>query len=305
MNHVLVTDERNRGVAIVLNEATFGRVVRLASTEAGLMIAPTKTALVQSRLMRRLRAIGLTSFSDYLDLVESEDGRDELRQMISVLTTNVSHFYRERHHFEILRANILPRLVKRAAQGGSVRIWSAGCSSGQEPYSIAMDVLRLDQAAAGYDIRVLATDIDPAILDAAREAVFTEDLIQGVPEHERGALFEARQGRRYRVRKSVRDLVTFRELNLMAPWPMKRQFDVIFCRNVVIYFHEATQRTLWPRFRDALAPGGILFLGHSERVQELPGLNLKSIGVTAYRREDGQAPGHLDNETSERQRNGT
>ncbi len=282
-----------------LDAGSFQRVARLASAQAGLMIAPTKTALVQSRLMRRLRALGIASFSAYLDLVESEEGRDEVRQMISVLTTNVSHFYRESHHFDILRRSILPDLVKRAARGGPVRIWSAGCSSGQEPYSIAMEILRLDPQAGERDVRILATDIDPAILDVARAATYTTEQIAGVPESDRNGFFEPEASGRHTVRHKLRKLVTFRELNLMAPWPMKRRFDVIFCRNVVIYFDDATQRRLWPRFQNALAPGGTIFVGHSERIHEMPGLNLRSVGVTAYRRDDEPA-GRNINEMSER-----
>ncbi len=282
-----------------LDAGSFQRVARLASAKAGLMIAPSKTALVQSRLMRRLRALGISNFPAYLDLVESESGRDELRQMISVLTTNVSHFYREAHHFELLRQEILPDLIKRAAHGGCVRIWSAGCSSGQEPYSIAMEILRLDPKAAERDVRILATDIDPAILDAARNATYTTEQIAGVPEGDRKGFFEPEESGRHTVREKLRSLVTFRELNLMAPWPMKRQFDVIFCRNVVIYFDDQTQQKLWPRFRDALAPGGTIFVGHSERIHELAGLDLKSIGVTAYRREAGPT-GRNVNEKPER-----
>ena len=303
MNQRVATDGTRSGAAVVLDEATFGRVVRLAAAEAGLMIAPTKTALVQSRLMRRLRALRIASFGDYLDLVEGHDGREEIRQMISVLTTNVSHFYREKHHFDMLRTEILPGLIERASQGGSVRIWSAGCSSGQEPYSIAMEVLRHDPKAAERDIRILATDIDTRILDAARRATYPEEAIQGVPEAERKSFFETRPGSSYRVRQELRGLVTFRELNLMAPWPMKRPFDVIFCRNVVIYFNDDTQRKLWPRFQAALTPGGTIFLGHSERIQDATGLTLRNVGVTAYRREGFARPPVNDN--SERDRNGT
>ena len=305
MNQMVAADGHSRGAGVVLDEAAFGRVVRLASAEAGLMIAPSKTALVRSRLMRRLRALRITSFRDYLDFVESEEGRDEIRQMISVLTTNVSHFYRERHHFDMLREEILPDLVRRAAHGGSVRIWSAGCSSGQEPYSIAMEVLRLAPRAARHDVRILATDIDPAILQTAREAIYCEEAIQGVPEHERTSFFENLPDGRYRVRQELRELVTFRELNLIAAWPMKRQFDVIFCRNVVIYFHESTQRKLWPRFHAALAPEGTMFVGHSERIHELPGLHLRNVGVTAYRRDGAPLPGRPAAKKAERERNGT
>ncbi|MBM9594382.1 CheR family methyltransferase [Roseitranquillus sediminis] len=271
-----------------LARATFDRIAALAAREAGLMIPPTKLAMVQSRVSRRMRAIALTDFDAYVDLVEREDGASERRQMISVLTTNVSHFFREIHHFEMLRNEILPSLLARAASGGRVRIWSAGCSSGQEPCSIAMEILRLDPSAGRRDIRILASDIDPVILKAAREATYGGDAMKGVKPADRERFFE-RVGDMFRARPALRELVVVRELNLLADWPMRGRFDVIFCRNVVIYFHEETQRKLWPRFREALAPGGTIFVGHSERIPEPEKLGLRGLGVTAYGLD---APGH-------------
>jgi chemotaxis protein methyltransferase CheR len=286
VNAHVASDTPGRPAGALLDQATFARVARLASNEAGLMLAPSKTALVESRLMPRMRLFGMADFRKYLDFVESNAGRTERGQMISALTTNVSHFYREQHHFDLLRTAILPGLLRRAARGDTVRIWSAGCSSGQEPYSIAMEALRLDPWVNERDFRILATDIDPMILDVARAATFADDTIQGVPPALRREFFEPAGDGRHIVRQRLRDLVTFRELNLVGPWPMRRRFDVIFCRNVVIYFDENTQRRLWPRFEAALAPGGTILLGHSERIHDLPGLSLRSIGVTAYRRED-------------------
>ena len=271
------------GAGSTLEPKTFERVAALAAREAGLMIPPTKIAMVQSRLARRMRAVALTSYEAYLDLVEREDSVEERRQMISVLTTNVSHFFRENHHFEMLRNSILPDLLRKAASGGRVRIWSAGCSSGQEPYSIAMEILRLDPKAGQKDVRILATDIDPAILQVAREASYSEDAMKAVSPADRSAFFDKTGADLYEAKSSLRDLVTIRELNLLAQWPMRGRFDAIFCRNVVIYFHDSTQRKLWPRFTGALAPGGTIFLGHSERIPEPETLMLKNVGVTAYR----------------------
>ncbi len=270
-----------RAAAAELSPKTFERVARLAAEEAGLTIAPTKRAMVQSRIFKRVRALGLGTFEAYLDLVESASGVDERRQMICALTTNVSHFFRERHHFDTLRDKILPGLVKRAAQGGRVRIWSAGCSSGQEPYSIAMEILRLDPRAGDRDIRILATDIDNQILDVARRATYETSQMQGVEAPDRRTFFDEAAGR-FTVKQPVRALVSFNELNLLAKWPMKGRFDAIFCRNVVIYFEDATQRKLWPRFEAALMPGGSMFVGHSERIPEMPGSAFRNTGVTTY-----------------------
>jgi chemotaxis protein methyltransferase CheR len=272
----------NRAATAELAPATFDRVARLAAEEAGLTIAPTKRAMVQSRIFKRVRALGLPSFEAYLDLVEGEHGRPERREMISALTTNVSHFFREQHHFDTLRERILPGLLKRAASGGRVRIWSAGCSSGQEPYSIAMEILRLDPRAPERDIRILGSDIDQKILEVAQAGSYDATQMQAVTPADRKAFFTEAQPGRFTVLEPLRRLVAYRELNLLARWPMTGRFDAIFCRNVVIYFEDATQRKLWPRFQAQLAPGGSIFVGHSERIPEMPGLALRNTGVTTY-----------------------
>ncbi|MDJ1007083.1 MAG: protein-glutamate O-methyltransferase CheR [Paracoccaceae bacterium] len=260
----------------------FTGLAALAHSEAGLLIPASKRALVQSRVARRLRALGLTSFRDYLGVVQSEDGADERRNMVSVLTTNVSSFFREKHHFDTLAA-MAPELAAKARAGGRVRIWSAGCSSGQEAYSVAMTLLDADPDIGKRDARILASDIDPAILEIARRAEFDATQAAGVPTALQTRYFEQAEGDVQRVAAPVRALVTFRELNLLQPWPMKGRFDAIFCRNVVIYFDEATQLALWPRFRALLADGGLLFVGHSERVPEPDRFGFEPAGVTTYR----------------------
>jgi chemotaxis protein methyltransferase CheR len=196
----------------------------------------------------------------------------------------VTRFFREGHHFDQLRNAILPGLVAKAKSGGRVRIWSAGCSSGEEPFSIAMEVVAAFPGVDAANVRILATDIDRNVLDmgrAARYRIGAEDRAASplisksmVPVPEQKDLFE--------VAPKVRALVQFAELNLQQPWPMQGKFDVIFCRNVVIYFSTETQQTLWPRFADSLAPGGHLMIGHSERVTGKAVSRLRSCGVTQY-----------------------
>ena len=269
-----------------LSPALFARVVAIARREAGLTIPIVKTAMVQSRLARRLRHAGISAFEEYLALVEGPDGQDELREMISVLTTNVSHFFRELHHFDTLRDQVFPDLLARAASGGRVRIWSAGCSSGQEPYSLAMLLLRMDPLVASRDLRILATDIDPHILARAREGRYPLSAMGGVSRADQSAYFIKHQGCEpvFEVSAALRSLVTFRELNLLKPWPMHGGFDVVLCRNVVIYFDEATQAALWPRFEAVTRPGGWMFVGHSERISERTAPNFVSRGITTYQR---------------------
>lgn len=269
----------------VLSAEGFARVADLARREAGLHIADSKHALVQSRLNRRLRALNLDSFDSYLELLARRDGAGELREMISVLTTNVSHFFREGHHFDVLRDEVLLPLLTRSGPKARIRLWSAGCSSGQEPYSMAMVAHRALAQAAG-DVRILATDIDPRILDTARLGEYPDSALSGLPEAERDSYMTpvSDPPNMWSVTTSIRQMVAFRELNLLADWPMRGPFDAIFCRNVVIYFDEATQDRLWPRFEAMLKPGGLLFLGHSERVRRNSGCAFEPAGVTVYRK---------------------
>lgn len=263
------------------------RIAAIAHAEAGIVIAAGKGSMVQSRLAKRLRALGMTDYATYLDYVATEDGREERQRMISQLTTNVSHFFRENHHFETLRDKVLPTLVARAKAGARVRLWSAGCSNGQEAYSMAMTILAALPDAADRDVRILATDIDPMVVARGRAAEYDAQTLSPVPEDMRRKFVEP-AGAMYRMTAPVRSLVTFRELNLHAQWPMKGRFDAIFCRNVVIYFDPEAQATLWQRFGGALASDGWLFVGHSERVPTGPGTPFETAGITTYRLRGGQ-----------------
>ena len=269
----------------VLDPAAFAQISAIAYREAGLAIAPGKAAMVHTRLARRLRALALTSYQDYCALIASDAGAGERREMISALTTNVSHFFREAHHFDRLRDEIAPGLHARLKAGGRVRIWSAGCSNGQEPYSIAMTLLAGGEIGAGADLRVLATDIDPKVIAFARRGLYDERMMAGLPADLRTRFFaRAADGDGWLVSDRLKGLVRFRELNLLDPWPMRGRFDVIFCRNVVIYFDTPTQEKLWRGFAEVLNPQGWLFLGHSERLSDDGGALFAGMGLTAYRR---------------------
>lgn len=265
-----------------LSEAAYARISSLAKAEAGLVLPASKITMVQSRLRHRMTALGLAAYDEYADFVASKDGETERRHMISALTTNVSHFFRENHHFEIFRDQAIPALSAKAKDGLPVRIWSAGCSSGQEPYSIAMLLHSIAPDLAARDTLILATDIDPNILKKAEAGEYSEQQIAGIPQDLRKKyLRQSNQG--FTVDPSIKRLVRFRELNLLREWPMKSRFDVIFCRNVVIYFDAETQDTLWPRFQNALSPQGWFFLGHSERISDASASQFTSVGMTAYR----------------------
>lgn len=277
----------NPGANAKLSPSAFEVIARLAKSESGISLTPAKTTMVQSRLRGRVRALGYADFDQYAKFVDSESGGglEERREMISALTTNVTHFFREPHHFEMLRGKALPILREKARAGGRVRIWSAGCSSGQEPYSIAMTILEHAPDLAQKDVLILASDIDRQILDKAKTGIYSEQQITGVPEplmkkylHKSGTGLD----QQYEIDPALKKLVRFRELNLLRDWPMTGGFDVVFCRNVVIYFDAPTQAALWPRFRKILAPDAMLFLGHSERISDCAHPLFKSIGLTAY-----------------------
>lgn len=275
-----------------LSDAAFARIATIAHREAGLAISASKSAMVRTRLSRRLRALGLRTFEDYCSHIESPEGRGEVAQLISALTTNVSHFFREGHHFEILKTQVLPPLVARARAGERVRVWSAGCSNGQEPYSIAMAMVEAGMPLEA-DVKILASDIDPNVVGLARSGFYAEEMMSGLSDELRARHFEkAVKDRKpgWQIDDRVRNAVAFRVLNLLDKWPMQGRFDAIFCRNVVIYFDAETKDKLWHRFANQLVPGGWLFIGHSERLSPGAQSLFSGQGITAYRRTEGRQP---------------
>ena len=270
----------------VLTAQDFKQIASLLHAEAGIYLPETKQALVYSRLAKRLRALGLESFRDYCELVSGNNGIDERQKMISALTTNVTRFFREPHHFEHLRKSVLPPLLESARRGGRVRIWSAGCSNGQEPYSIGLTILDMMPDANSYDIKILATDIDTNMIAEGRQGIYGRSAISAVPSALRDRWFVAvrgASGEGWGASDELRQLVAFRELNLITRWPMQGRFQAIFCRNVVIYFEEDTQNQIWARYAAQLAPGGYLYIGHSERLTGPATAKFKPEGITTYK----------------------
>jgi chemotaxis protein methyltransferase CheR len=266
----------------------FSRIAALLQRQSGIHLQASKASLVYSRLAKRLRALGLESFNEYCELVATD--ADERMNMLAALTTNVTRFFREPHHFEHLRSRVLPPLLEPARKGAPVRLWSAGCSSGQEPYSIALTILSLMPDAASRDIKILATDIDPNMVARGRRGIYTPAELREAPADLKRRWFEAAPGDdrgNLRVKQEMRALVSFRALNLIGAWPMRGPFHAIFCRNVVIYFDEATQLQLWNRIAPLLSSDGCLYIGHSERVSG-PALGaLDSVDITTYRKRSG------------------
>ena len=258
----------------------FDYIRGLIHDRAGISMADSKRDLVYGRLARRLRALGLTRFSDYIGYLEGNIDH-EAEHFVNALTTNLTSFFRENHHFEYLRNDFLQRLV-RQKRDSRLRIWSAGCSTGEEPYSLAM--VMAEVVPPDWDARILATDLDSNVVQHASNGIYTEERVSSIAPGRLKRWFRRGRGNKqglYRVAPELRELITFKQLNLMDPWPMRGRFDAIFCRNVVIYFDKPTQIKLFQRFHSQMEDHGTLFIGHSESLFKVSD-QFRLIGNTIY-----------------------
>lgn len=250
-----------------LTPAQFAQIAGMLYTHAGIRMREGKEGLVRARLVKRLRRFGFTDFAAYLDYLAQDESRAEFAEMVDALTTNKTSFLREPSHFDYLRDVVLP------ATPGSLRIWSAGCSTGEEPYTLAMLLNEVVPTLVSRDVRILATDISHRVLATAKAAQYSAELMTGVPPEWLKRYWIKRtqaDGRvTYEAVPALRRLVHFARLNLMEQWPMHGPFDAIMCRNVMIYFDKETQQRLIERFWALLRPGGHLFVGHSESLTGL------------------------------------
>ena len=274
----------------VVTDREFRQFTAFVYRQTGIALNDTKRPLVCSRLSKRLRHHGYVRLGEYYDhLTERDPTGEELVQMVNALTTNKTEFFREAHHFALLRTDIVDRCAP-ANGPRRLRVWSAGCSSGEEAYSIAFTVLDGLPDAADRDVRILASDIDTDVLALATRGVYAANRVAGVPTALRERYLVRGRGRSeglVRVRPEVTRLVTFRRINLRdESWPIRATFDAIFCRNVLIYFDRALQRRVVRRLVEYLKPGGYLFLGHSESLLGM-GPGLRSVGKTVYQRVRG------------------
>ncbi|MVS99360.1 CheR family methyltransferase [Devosia marina] len=261
-----------------LSEREFARIKARVYSVAGISLSDAKRTLVVSRLSKILRALQLPSFDAYVDYLERGGSAKDGQDFVNALTTNLTRFYREDHHFDHLR-DYVGTLIAERPRGTRLRIWSAGCSTGQEPYTIGMDLLAAFPELKRWDFKILATDIDTAVLAKAAGGVYPETELNGLSA-ERARPFERATGS-IRIPANVRELVSFKPLNLIGPWPMKGPFDAIFCRNVAIYFDKPTQGEMFGRFSKMLAPEGFLYIGHSENLGS-GGEGFRLVGKTIY-----------------------
>jgi chemotaxis protein methyltransferase CheR len=266
-------------------DADFTHVREMVFQHAGISLTEAKSDLVYNRLSKRLRLLKLKTFREYFQYVE-EVGEQEFVNLINAITTNLTSFFRENHHFEYLAKTVFPELLKKNRDSKRIRIWSAGCSTGEEPYSLAMVVRENIPLQAGWDVKILATDLDSNVVATGKEGVYDAERIDDLPVERIKRYFlsgkDEQQGK-VRVSKELKELITFKQLNLMHDWPMKGPFDIILCRNVVIYFNKDTQRKLVGRYENMLSNKGYLFIGHSESLYKLTD-RFELIGKTIYRK---------------------
>ncbi len=274
-----------------LGDAEFRRLASFIEGHCGIRMPASKRTMLEARLRKRLRSLGLCSFRDYCRLVLDEPGGGPERvHLLDAITTNKTDFFREPQHFELFVRLVLPALLQGSGAGvrRPLAVWSAGCSTGEEPYTLAMVLQEVAEDLTGFRFGILATDISTSVLAVARRAIYTEQHVRPVPEAlRRKYLLRSRDRSRALVRvvPELRQVVRFRRLNFMdRDYGLRRTMDVIFCRNVMIYFDRATQERLLLRFCSHLAPGGYLFLGHSESVNGLR-VPLRQVAPTVYRHE--------------------
>jgi len=254
---------------IVLSEKDFRKISDLVYEHCGINLHKGKKELVRARLAKRLRLSNFKTFSEYIKHVLADKTGNEFSILIDSLSTNLTSFFREGQHFEFMREKFLPQLLERKRKNRNFRIrgWSAGCSSGEEPYSIAITLLKAVQGQGRWDVKILATDVSKTILETARKGIYDKERVEPIPKLQKNKyLVSHRENKRevFEVSRSLKDVVIFRYLNLMRDWPIKSPLDFIFCRNVMIYFDKPTQQNLIARFWDLLDSGGVLFTGHSE-----------------------------------------
>lgn len=258
---------------------------RLANQHTGIVVGDDKYDMFYARLTRRLRALGLRDFASYCNYLKGGDDPAELTELVNAITTNLTAFFRENHHFEYLRDTAIPERMKASSGERRLKIWSAGCSTGEEPYSLGITVGEMGQQLRGWQVDIQATDIDSNVVDTAARGIYRADRVEGLPRERLRRWFLKGTGRQQgyvRVKPELRERIQFGLLNLMQDWRQEPQ-DIVFCRNVIIYFDKESKQRLAERFADTIKPGGYLFIGHSESLFQVTD-RFELIGKTIYRR---------------------
>lgn len=271
-----------------LSSRDYHRLCELIHTEAGIFLSPEKKTMLEARVKRRLKALGMESYSVYCDyLFDRANQIKEMVHLFDVVTTNKTDFFREPKHFDFLVDKALPEMEARNTTGRPLLFWSAGCSTGEEPYTLGILLSEYAQTHPGFRFRILATDLSTTVLEKASVGVYTEDVVEPVPSLLRRKYFlrsRDHQSRNVRVVPELRSQIEFRRLNFMdSDYGVNEKADAIFCRNVIIYFNRTTQESILSKLSHQLAPGGYLFVGHAESLHEMK-LPLTPVAPSLYRR---------------------
>ncbi len=263
-----------------MHREDFLRIQQMVYEYCGINLHDGKQALVKGRLKKRLRHLSLNNFRDYLNYVEEDDTNREFLLLIDILTTNKTSFFRENQHFKFIREELIPKMGNQP-----VKWWSAGCSSGEEPITLAMTLQEEETRLRLPAVKILATDLSIEMIKTAKEGIYTQDKLEGVPGYLLSKYFDkiSEPKVQYKAKEIIRKKITYGRLNLLEPWPMKGPFQMIMCRNVMIYFDKITQQKLVSRFYNLLEPGGYLFIGHSESVTNRD-IGFKTIIPAAYQK---------------------
>ena len=267
---------------IPFNDREFVQVRQIIQDMTGISMGVTKRQLIYRRLTSRLKALNMDCIASYLDILRSGDAQ-EIEQFTNAVTTNLTSFFRENHHFKFLSQTILPQIIAAKSRSNRrLRIWSAGCSTGEEAYSLAITLRESLPNIASWDAKILCTDLDTNVVAKAAAGIYDRSRVEKIPRQQLQRWFQPR-GDRFAARKALKDLLTFKPLNLMHEWPMRGKFDVIFCRNVIIYFDKPTQRVLMKRYASVMENHGHLVLGHSESLFKVSD-QFDLLGKTIYRK---------------------
>lgn len=269
-----------------LTDKDFDNFSALIFAKTGIHLKPEKKELLNARLGKRLRACRLTSFKEYYDRVMHDASGDELVHLINCVSTNFTSFFREKSHFDYLSSAVLPQFAGGGGSSGPCKVWSAACSSGEEPYTLAMVVAMFMAGHPSFRASILATDISTKVLSIAEKGIYSIDKMEKVPAEYLKSFFQKGVGKcsgYVKVKDELRRLVTFRHINLMDSFPWREEMDVIFCRNVMIYFTRETQVELAEKFYHCLAPGGYLFIGHSESLTSISH-RFQQTATTVYKK---------------------
>lgn len=272
--------------SVELSAKDFNQFRALVYEKCGINLGEGKKDLVRARLSKRLRKLGIESFRDYYKMVTEDSSGHELVCLMDAISTNLTSFFREKKHFDFMSDNILPDFMNsgKARPSSEFRVWSAGCSSGEEPYSISISINDYAEKTGAFPYRILATDISTKVLDKAAAGVYDFERIKGLNPVLRNKCFlkgHSSMDGSVKVKPFIKKPITFKRFNLMDSFPFREYFDLIFCRNVMIYFDKKTQEQLVKKYHDSLRPGGYLFIGHSESLMGISH-NLNYVQPTIY-----------------------